>query len=438
MTDPVASKSPALSDAEADDLLASTILTDDGRQDPYPTYDRLRSDAHTDGVAGRWHTAFGDLALAGYHDCLDALRHPKLGRPESDMPIADSISGRSRARSDDGAASMLLLNPPDHTRIRGLVSRAFTPRRVEALRPQIEALLAPVLARFADHQGGDVMAELAIPFPVAVISELLGVPRDGNEHIRPLVRDLTAFIDAAADEAAIERATTAGAALHEYFGALIDEKRSHPDDRLLSALIDVEEAGDRLSTDELIVNTLLLYAAGFETTSNLIGNGLRLLLQNPEEMLRLRADRSLLPSAMWEVLRADSPVQLNNRVALSEVELFGRRWPRGASFVVLQGAANLDPGVYPEPSGFDVGRFAGPAPTGGDAVPPPLSFGWGAHHCLGAHLARAEGEIAFAAILDAFERIDLDVSALPDGELRYRPSFTLRGLESLPVTVTPR
>jgi len=436
----VTSGSATLSDAEADALLASTILTDVGRQDPYPAYARLRTEASTDGAAGRWHTAFGDLALAGYHDCLEALRHPRLGRPEPDMAMADSVGGRSRVRSDDGAASMLLLNPPDHTRIRGLVSRAFTPRRVEELRPQIQALLAPVLARFADQQGGDVMAELAIPFPVAVISELLGVPRDGNEHIRPLVRDITAFIDAAADDVAIERATVAGVALRDYFGALIDEKRSRPDDRLLSALIDVEEAGDRLSTDELIVNTLLLYAAGFETTSNLIGNGLRLLLQHPDEMARLQADRSLLPSAMWEILRADSPVQLNNRVTLTDVELFGRRWPRGASFIVLQGAANLDPNVYPDPSRFDVARFAGGAAggTGSDAVPPPLSFGWGAHHCLGAHLARAEGEIAFGAILDAFDRIELDVSALPEGELRYRPSFTLRGLESLPVTVTPR
>lgn len=435
--DTVSRGSATLSDAEADGLLASTILTDEGRQDPYPAYDRLRAEAATNGAPGRWRTAFGDLGLAGYHDCLDALRHPKLGRPEPDMDVAGTVGGRSRERGDEGAHSMLLLNPPDHTRIRGLVSRAFTPRRVEELRPQIQALLGPVLERFADQGGGDVMAELAIPFPVAVISELLGVPREGNEHIQPLVRDITAFIDAAADEAAIARATAASVELRNYFGALVAEKRSHPDDLLLSALIDVEEAGERLSTEELLVNTVLLYAAGFETTSNLIGNGLRLLLRNPEEMARLRADRSLLPSTMWEILRADSPVQLNNRVALTEVELFGQLWPRGASFIVLQGAANLDPSVYPDPTRFDVARFAGGATSGTEAVPPPLSFGWGAHHCLGAHLARAEGEIAFGAIVDAFSHIELDTDSLDDGELRYRPSFTLRGLESLPVTVTP-
>lgn len=412
-----------LSDEEADGLLASTVLTDEGRQDPYAAYARLRAGG------GRWATAFGDLGLAGYHDCLEVLRHPRLGRPEPDMELPAGMSGRAREVDGNRAASMLFLNPPDHTRIRGLVSRAFTPRRVEALRPQIEALLAPVLARFADHGGGDVMAELAVPFPVAVISELLGVPKEGNEHVQPLVRDVTAFIDAAADDAALDRAERSGEELLAYFSDLIEAKRAAPDDRLLSALIDVEEAGDRLSHEELLSNTLLLYAAGFETTSNLIGNGLRLLLLHPDQMARLRADRSLLPSAIWEILRADSPVQLNNRVALGDVELFGQMWRRGSSFIVLQGSGNHDPSVYDDPGRFDVGRFTSP-----DA-PPPLSFGWGAHHCLGAHLARAEGEIAFGTLLDAFASIELDVDAMADGRPHYRPSFTLRGLDALHVQV---
>ena len=239
---------------------------------------------------------------------------------------------------------MLTLNPPDHTRIRALVSRAFTPRRVEELRPVIESLLDPVLERFADQQQGDVMAELAMPFPVAVISELLGVPGEGNEHIRPWVRDVTAFIDAASDDEAIQRATLAALELVGYFSGLIEEKRAHPDDRLLSALIEVEEAGDRLSPAELIVNTLLLYAAGFETTSNLIGNGLWALLDNPDQLDRLRGDRDLLPSAMWEILRYDSPVQLNSRTVLTDVEIFGATWQRGDTFTVLQGCANRDSG----------------------------------------------------------------------------------------------
>lgn len=413
-----------LSDEEADGLLVATVLSDEGRQDPYPAYERLRAGG------GRWNTAFGNLGLAGYEDCMEVLRHPRLGRPEPDMDLPVGMSGRSPADSDR-ASSILFLNPPDHTRIRGLVSRAFTPKRVEELRPQIQDLLGPVLARFADQGGGDVMAELAIPFPVAVISELLGVPREGNEHIQPLVRDVTSFIDAAADDAALARAERSSEKLAEFFTDLIEQKRAHPDDHLLSALIEVEEAGDRLSPEELLTNTILLYAAGFETTSNLIGNGLRLLLLNPDEMARLRADRALLPSSIWEILRADSPVQLNNRVALEEVEVFDQRFPRGSSFVVLQGSGNHDGTVYPDAARFDIGRFSTP-----DA-PPPLSFGWGPHHCLGAHLARAEGEIAFGALIDAFAEIDLDAAELPDGRLHYRPSFALRGLDALPVSVIP-
>ncbi|MBM3663389.1 MAG: cytochrome P450 [Actinobacteria bacterium] len=411
----------ALDPLEADLLLGSTIMTDEGRQDPYPAYARLRAGG------GRWTSAFGAVGLAGYEDCTAVLRNPALGRPEADMDMSETISGRQR-RVDQDTSTMLMLNPPDHTRIRGLVSRAFTPKRVEALRPEIDALLQPVVDRIAEQGGGDIIAELAIPFPVAVISELLGVPREGNEHIQPLVRAITAFVDPASTPEAIAEAESAGMVLAGYFTELIDEKRATPDDRLLSALIEVEEAGDRLTTDELLANTLLLYAAGFETTSNLIGNGLRLLIKHPDEWRKLSDDRSLLSSAVVEILRADSPVQLNNRVALEEVELLGETWQRGSSFIVLQGSGNHDERIYQRPELFDVTRFTGDAP-------PPLSFGYGAHHCLGAHLARAEGELAFAALLDRFEEFHIDD---PDGLglPRYRPSFTLRGLESLPVVAT--
>lgn len=413
---------PAPTDASADDLLASTILTDEGRQDPYAAYARLR-----DGV-GRWRTATGSVVLTGYADGLEALRHPKLGRAEADMDLPLTIAGNSR-RVSDNTSTMLLINPPDHTRIRGLVSRAFTPRRVEELRGTIGELLQPVLDRFVAHGGGDVMDELAVPYPVAVISELLGVPKDGNEHIRPLVRASTALIDPASSPETTAAGEAAVLELGAYFFDLVEEKRRHPDDRLLSALIQVEEAGDRLSMEELIANTILLYAAGFETTSNLIGNGLRLLLAHPDQLDRLRAEPSLLGPAVLEMLRADSPVQMNVRVVLEPVDLFGEHHRRGSSFIVLQGSGNHDSTVYPDGESFDITRFAA-----GD-VPQPLSFGWGAHHCLGAHLARAEAEIVFGALLERFPRIELDTDALPGGVAHYRPSFTLRGLESLPVRV---
>jgi cytochrome P450 len=411
-----------LSVAEADEVLASIVQTDDGLQDPYSRYDALRAGSP------RWRSNSGAIVLTGYEDCLEALRHPKLGRAEEDMEVPSSF-GQAERDGNRNTSTMLFLNPPDHTRIRSLVSRAFTPRRVEAMRGDFRALLDPILDRLTADGGGDVMAQLAVPFPVAVISELLGVPREGNEHIQPMVRAATSLIDAAADEAATEAGQLGVIGLAMYFVELVEAKKLDPDDRLLSALIQVEAEGDRLSPEELIANTILLYAAGFETTSNLIGNGLRLLLAHPAQLQRLRDEPGLLPSAILEMLRYDSPVQLNMRFALDEVDLFGQVHPRGTAFVVLQGGANHDPAAYDDPARFDVGRFAG------GAAPQPLSFGWGAHHCLGAHLARAEGEIVFGELLSRTERIELDVSSLGDAGLRYRPSFTLRGLESLTVAV---
>jgi len=414
---------PMIDAATADALLAEAVLSDEGRQDPLPYYRRLREESPV------WRSAFEGWVLTRYDDCLEALRHPRLGRPEPGSETT-GMSGRQRRRPDEEVV-MLFLNPPDHTRVRGLVSREFTPRRVEQLRPRLRKLLEPGLDRLAEGGGGDVMAELAIPFPVAVISELLGVPTEGNEHIRPLVHDSTSLIDAAADDEAIARGEAAVATIAEYFIELIEEKRKRPDDGLLSALITVEAEGDRLSIEELIGNTMLLYAAGFETTSNLIGNGLQLLLDHPDQMQRLRDDRSLMASAVWEMLRHDSPVQLNGRSALDDVELLGRPFERGTSFVVLQGCGNHDDATYPDAGRFDVGRFT-------DArTPPPLSFGWGAHHCLGAHLARAEGEIVFDALLDRFGELSLDEAALGGDRPHYRPSFTLRGLDALPVRATP-
>ena len=235
---------------------------------------------------------------------------------------------------------------------------------------------------------------------------------------------MTAFIDAAADEEALARAGAAAAEVGEYFLGLIADLREHPDDGLLSAMIQVEAEGDRLSEGELLSNAMLLYAAGFETTSNLIGNGLRALLLFPDEMQRLRADPQLMPSAIWEILRWDSPVQLNGRTALESVRALDIDFVRGDSAIILQGAGNRDPSAYQDPDRFDVGRFAD------DRVPPPLSFGWGIHHCLGAHLARAEGEVVFAGLLERFADIEL-----ASADMHYRSSFTLRGLDSLVVAV---
>lgn len=422
---------PNAGQAEADALVAAAILTDEGRQDPYVLYEQMRNGPR------RWRSSFGTHVLSAYDDCLEVLRHPKLGRPESDMPANSGFSGSQPRRNDEESNVMLFLNPPDHTRIRGLVSRAFTPRRVEGLRPRLVELLGEGIGRLANSGGGEVMAEIARPFPVAVISELLGVPQSESERIAPLVNDGTRLIDIASDDAAIEKGELAAAGLAEYFVSLAKKKRDQPDDGLFSALIELEAEGDRLSEEELIANTILLYAAGVDTTSNLIGNGLRLLLANPDQLQILKNDRSLLPSAIWEMLRHDSPVQLNVRAVLEHVEILDMELERGEMFLVLQGSGNHDEAAYEDSAAFDVARFSGPD----GSVPTPLSFGWGPHHCLGAHLARAEAEVVFGAILDAFESIELDTDALSakgndTGRPHFRESFTIRGLDSLPVRVT--
>ncbi len=399
---------------EADALLSGAILTDEGRQDPYGPYREIR-----EGL-GRYRSVIGSMIVADYESCLEVLRNPALGRPEPAMDLPPGLSGRDRP-TEDRPPSMLFANPPDHTRLRGLVSRTFTPRRIEGMRPRIEALLAPILDEMAEAGTVDVLEVLGSRLPAAVISDLLGVPPELHETLAPHVRASTAFIDAAADDEAIARAEAGVEVMGEVFEQLVIDKRADPDDRLLSALIGVEEAGDRLTHEELLANTGLMYAAGFETTTNLIGNGLYALLTHPDQLERLRADRSLVPSAVWELLRWDSPVQLNVRAALREVELFGETINYGQLFTVLQGSGNRDEAVYPNADTLDVGRFVD------RSTPPPLSFGWGPHHCLGAALARAEGEIVFGALIDRFDSFELVE------EPRYRSSFTLRGLTSLVV-----
>lgn len=408
---------PPLDAAAADELLRGVILDDTARQDPVAAYRRFHAELPT------WHSSTGTTVLCRYEDGLEYLRNPRWGRPEPDMEVPAGF-GTRRRRERGNTHAMLLLNPPDHTRIRGLVSRAFTPRRVEELRPRLEALLDPLVERLAAEDEVDLLAELAVPFPVAVISELLGVPQDETHRFIALARDATSLIDAAADDVAEERGIAAVTEMALYFVGLIEEKRRHPDDGLLSALIEVEAEGDRLSLEELVANTILLYAAGFETTSNLIGNGVWALLRHPDQMERLVAEPGLVPSAVWEVLRYDSPVQLNARTLLADGELLGEAAPRGTQVLVLQGAANHDPTVYASPERFDVARFAA-----GD-VATPLSFGWGAHHCLGAHLARAEAEVVLDRLVRSFP--GLRAAGAPP---RYRPSFTLRGLGSLRVSV---
>jgi cytochrome P450 len=256
--------------------------------------------------------------------------------------------------------------------------------------------------------------------PATVIGELVGVPAADRASFQPLVRAGTAALDPAADPAALQSAAAAMQQMRAYFFELVAERRRAPADDLLSGLVAAREAGDALSDDEVVATAILLFAAGFETTTNLIGNGLLALLDHRDELNRWRNDPSLAHTAVEELLRWDSPVQLNMRTALEPAEVAGEPLARGDAVVVLQGGANRDPERFDHAETLDVGRTDNA----------PVSFGWGIHHCLGAALARMEGEVVFNALLRRCRTIESRVD-VPE----WRPTLTLRGLATLPVTV---
>jgi cytochrome P450 len=390
--------------------------------DPAPYYHALRTVApvHTMELPG-----MGVLhVLSRYADCKAVLSSHDFGKGDRDRAdrVFDEQEAALYAEVQERSRPMLFLNPPDHTRIRGLVSRAFTPRRIEALRPTIEAMVADVLDPLEAGGEVDLLDVLAFPLPVAVIGALVGVPAEDHGWFRQRVRDGAATLEFSADAEVLRRGATALGEMNDYFVDLIEVRKADPQDDLLSALIAAEDDGDRLTRDELISNVILLFAAGFETTTNLIGNGTVALTSNPDQLARLRADRDLMPTAVEEVLRYDSPVQLDGRAVLVDTTLpDGTPVKKGETAITLLGAANRDPARFEDPDRFDVGR-----PDNA-----PLSFAWGIHHCLGAGLARAEGAVAFTALLDRFSTIEV-----LDDPPRWRPGLTLRGLEQLRVGLT--
>jgi hypothetical protein len=388
--------------------------------DPYPHYRALREQApvhrmEVPGLGAVW-------VLTRYDDCKAVLASHDFGKGTRDAPGRLGFQDEAVAAVVDSferrGTPMLMLNPPDHTRIRGLVSRAFTPRRVEALRSRIRELVDGVLN---DVGTGDVdlLDVLGFPLPVAVIGELVGVPAEDHPRFRSLVRTAASSLELFADLDVLRAADAALAEMTTYFEALVEDRRVAPRDDLLSALIAVEDDGDTLRRDELIANVILLFAAGFETTTNLIGNGVVALSMHPEQLDRIRGDRSLVPGAVEEILRFDSPVQLDARQALVDAVLpDGSTVPQGETVVTFLGAANRDPARFADAERFDVGRVDNA----------PLSFAWGIHHCLGAGLARVEGQCVLEGLLDRYAAIEV-----LDDPPRWRRSLTLRGLERLRV-----
>jgi cytochrome P450 len=409
----------------ADDVLRDLLTTDEGRRDPYPFYRAL----HELAPLHRW-ADDGMLYACRYDTCRQLLVDPHLGHDEERMfrrpGMTEAQRERFRRRMEKRRRrgfSMVTENPPDHTRLRRLVSRAFTTPRVDRLRDRVVALVDERLDRMADEGEVDVMTALAFPLPVTVIGDLVGVPDGERERFRPLITEGMLGDRPDATEEEIAKADRNFDELEEFFTDLIAARRTELQDDMLSALIAVHDEDDgRLSHDELMSTVFLLFFAGFVTTTNVIGNGLLALLRNPAEMERLWTDGSLVPTAVEEIFRFDSPVPFVMRDVLEPTEIDGVPLENGDHVVPLLSAANRDPAAFTDPDRLDVGRRESQ----------PLTFGWGIHHCLGAPLARMEAQVTFAGLRRRFASIDL-----LDPEPPRAYSF-LRGLRSLPVRVHPR
>jgi cytochrome P450 len=422
--------SPAPGWADLDAELLAVLTSAAGRTDPYPHYARIRERTPV------FLSGIGSWIVTRFADCQQVLRAPQFAKNDDEEALARVRAQRWGVDAEEmdeftafftSRKSMLTLNPPDHTRLRGLVARAFTPNTVEALRPHVESLCDDLLATVTEHAAGgavvDIMGELAFPFPVAVIGELLGVPGVDRPQFQSLVRTATAVLEPMATLDDLRASRQARLTMEAYFRDLVDERRRAPQADLLSELISVSDGSDRLSEDEVMSTAILLFAAGFETTTNLIGNGLHALLEHPDQLARLRAsvgDATAVQRAVEELLRFDSPVQLDGRAVARPVEVAGQHLEAGAGIMTLLGSANRDPRRFTDPDRLDVTRDEGP----------PLSFGSGIHYCLGAALARAEGQACFARLLARFATVELA------GEVTHRDSITLRGLTTLPVTLT--
>ena len=379
---------------------------------PYPTYHRLRAE---DPVH---HSPLGFWVLTRYEDVSSVLRDPRFIKE----PLAALVAARFGADVPRGLGlSMLDRDPPDHTRLRSLVSKAFTPRVVEGLRPRIQQIVDGLIARAQAAGSMDLIEEFAYPIPVNVICEMMGVPIEDHERFKGWSLDIARGLDSILlppDSDVPRRSAAARHAISDYFRQLIAARRTSPRGDLLSALIAAEEVGDKLNEEELIATCILLLIAGHETTVNLIGNGVLALLRHPDELRRLRQTPALIASAVEELLRYDGPVQRTARVAGDDVTIGGRTIRKGDMVMPFIGAADRDPAQFPDPDRLDLGR--------GDNRH--IAFGWGIHFCLGAPLARVEGQIAIDTLVRRLPRL-----ALVAEHAEYRQSLTLRGLKTLPV-----
>jgi cytochrome P450 len=394
------------------------LLNPQMRVDPYPSYRRLREKdpVHRSYPASGW-------ILLRYHDIATVLSEPRVFSADERNWLR---YGRERAREaragfpdpyESGIVSMLRIDPPDHTRMRTLVSKAFTARAIERLRPRIEAVVDELLDGIDDHGAIELMRDFASPLPVAIIAEMLGVAVEDRGRFRHWSNETIRLLgDGTRDDR--RRALAALEEMRAWLAGEIEQRRRTPRDDLLSALVAAEEAGERLTTIELFATCVLLLVAGNETTTNLIGNGVIALLRHPEQLDLLRREPERIPAAIEELLRYDSPVQLTSRIALRDYELDGHLLRRSQQIVLVIGAGNRDPQRFPEPDRLDVCR---------EDVRP-LSFGHGIHYCLGAQLARLEAGVALQKLLPRFPHLRFGA-----GQIVWGDNTVLRGPRVLPL-----
>ena len=382
--------------------VAYDLLSPQLRQDPYPLYRELRSKdpVHRMRLVKAW-------ALTRYEDVEKVLRDDKR------------FSSGDRVLVKTIPLSLLDMDPPEHTRVRALVSKAFTPRAVGRLQGRIREITDRLLDEVAGRRRFDVIAALGYPLPITVIAELLGVRSEDMSVFEGWSNTLALAVDPILGGKQVAAIKRAAEQVYAYFEGIIAERRREPRDDMVTALMTAEETGERLTHEEMLSVMLLILVAGNETTRNLIGNAVLALLRNPAQFQRLREDRGLLDPAVDELLRYDSPVQLDGRAAREDVEIGGKRIQAGDVVISVLGAANRDPDAFDDPESLDVGRRGNSH----------LSFGRGVHYCLGGPLAIMEARLALTGLLDRYSSLRLAV------EPEYRQGVALRGVERLWIEV---
>ncbi|QSJ20569.1 cytochrome P450 [Nostoc sp. UHCC 0702] len=392
------------------------------RTNPYPIYHRLRFEepVHKSFVGGDW-------VLTRYADVKAVLRSNRIrshDQPELIKEKNQYLQNRGRNLNTLAQISnkiLFYMNPPDHHRLRSLVVKAFSPLVVERMRPRIHKIVDDLLEQVQNKGNMDIIADIAGPLPVIVIGKMLGIPIEAQEQLHQWSNVLSRILDSLVSLEEYEILNRVIGEFQDYLRGLIIEREKNPQEDLISALIAAREQSDKLTLEELLAICILLFATGEETTVNTIGNGMLALLHHPDQMEQLKKEPTIIQSAVEEILRYDSPVQLTARVAIDNIEIGNQTIQAGEKLILCLGAANRDPYQFPNPDQFNIHRYQDNH----------VAFGDGIHYCLGAALARVQAQIAINTLLQQFPDLQL-----ASDKLEWRKNIALRGLKSLPVTFT--